>query len=68
MTGKEILSILWSKWEKTKNIEDSIIKNIFNELTERGLRTLTINGIPQEGFYVKPSYVSRLKRNWLRID
>jgi hypothetical protein len=68
MTGEEILSILWSKWGKTKNIEDSIIKNIFNELTERGLRTLTINGIPQEEFYVKPSYVSRLKRNWLRID
>ncbi len=67
MSWSEILEAL-RKAHPKKEEKDAITEAIFNELTERGLRTLTINGIPQEWFYVKPSYVSRLKRNWLRID
>jgi hypothetical protein len=67
MSWKEILEVL-KKWSTKKKEQEAIAETIFNELTERWLRNLTINGTEIEWLYVKAEYVSRLKRNSLRID
>jgi hypothetical protein len=67
LTWVELIDILSKKTGEISGSQ-ALEEKIMNELTERGLRTLTINGVEQDGYFVKPSYVKRLKKNWLRID
>lgn len=67
LTGNELIDILSKKtWNQSS--KQALEERIINELTDRWLRTLTINGVEQEGYFVKPSYVKRLKKNGLRVD
>jgi len=67
LTGNELIHILSKKTWNQSN-KEALEEKIINELTDRWLRTLTINGAEKEGYFVKPNYVKRLKKNGLWID
>lgn len=67
MSGADLLEKI-SKDESILPAWWSITDKIIQELTNRGMRELTIDGVIQHGLYVHPKYVKRIKWNDLRLD